>query len=166
MSTDDPQKLDSAIEQIEAEIERRLEERIEQGKLIRAMLEPVVVGRPESAAPALAKAKGDRLAEIRATGDQREVLFEFPLSALPGEEPDQIEVIITGVPRADRWEEAKPKIGDMKDIPGQGVHKWTGEAWERMPYGTWTGKPPLVLTQRGEPISPPPPSEEDSPWQR
>jgi hypothetical protein len=83
----DPAKLAAALEQLETERRRRIDERVEKGEAVR--VPPIVVGAPGS----VATKKARRLAELRATGETREVIFG-------GVGSDAVEVIITGVPRA------------------------------------------------------------------
>jgi hypothetical protein len=85
----DPSKLAAAIEQLEAEKRRRIDEKVERGEAIR---EPLVAGcgGVEDAADALELVKASRIAELRAAGEKREIIF------------DPIEVMLTGVPRTSR----------------------------------------------------------------
>jgi hypothetical protein len=76
----------AAIERLEAERQRRVEERIAQGKAIRVPL-CVVVEDPGQEAAEVESAEADKLAELRKAGETREVIFDEPM------------VIITGVPR-------------------------------------------------------------------
>jgi hypothetical protein len=76
----------AAIERLEAERQRRFEERIAQGKAIRVPL-CVVVEDPGQEAAEVESAEADKLAELRKAGETREVIFDEPM------------VIITGVPR-------------------------------------------------------------------
>src|SRR5262249_51511084 len=80
-------------EQLEAERERRIDEKVEKGGAIRVPLPVAVVGGPEEAGAAAESARAAKLAELRAAGEKREIYFE---------EGDAISVIITGVPRAGR----------------------------------------------------------------
>jgi hypothetical protein len=82
----EPQKIEAAIARLEAEKQRRTAEKVEKGDAVRVPL-LVPVGEPEEAAAAIEAAKAEKLAELRATGEKREVHF------------DEM-VIITGVPRA------------------------------------------------------------------
>jgi hypothetical protein len=102
MSTDDEnekQSLDDAIERLEAEHRRRIDEKVERGEAVRVTLDPVVVGLPDSAAGYIAWQRKDKLAELRAAGEKREVIFEWLNTDASGE---PIEAIITGVPRRGR----------------------------------------------------------------
>jgi len=82
-----------ALEQLEAERERRIDEKVEKGGAIRVPLPVAVVGGPEEAGAAAESARAANLAELRAAGEKREIYFE---------EDDAISVIVTGVPRAGR----------------------------------------------------------------
>jgi hypothetical protein len=77
--SDDPSKLEQAIEHLEAERQRRIEVKLEAGQAVRGT--PIIVGGIESIA-----------AWKQPTHDSegREIVY------------DGIEYIITGVPRADR----------------------------------------------------------------
>jgi hypothetical protein len=81
----------AAIERLEAEKQRRIEEKVEKGDAIREELHAVCAG-PEDAADVLECLKASRIAELRAAGEKREIIF------------DPIEVIMTGVPRPGRDE--------------------------------------------------------------
>jgi hypothetical protein len=85
------EKEQLALEQLEAEHSRRIDEKVEKGIAIRVPLPMAVVGVPEGAAAAAESAQAVRLAELKAGGETRELYFE-----------DGIAVIITGVPRAGR----------------------------------------------------------------
>jgi hypothetical protein len=76
----------AAIERLEAERQRRVEERIAQGKAIRVPL-CVVVEDPGQVEAEIESAKADKLAELRKAGETREIVFDEPM------------VIDTGVPR-------------------------------------------------------------------
>jgi hypothetical protein len=85
----DPAKLEAALEQLEQERRRRQNEKVERGEAVR--VPPIVVSEPGD----VAGEKARRLAELRAAGEAREVIF--------GHESDdgsEISVIITGVPRS------------------------------------------------------------------
>jgi hypothetical protein len=88
----DPEKLAAALEQLETERRRRLDERFEKGVAVR--VPPVVVGVPGCEGAERAR----RQAELRAAGETREVIFGFE----PDDGSDVIDVIITGVPRPGR----------------------------------------------------------------
>jgi hypothetical protein len=81
----------AAIERLEAEKERRMAEKVERGEAIREELYAVCAG-VEDTADVLERAKASRIAELRAAGEKREIIF------------DPIEVIMTGVPRPGRDE--------------------------------------------------------------
>jgi hypothetical protein len=83
-----PEQISAAIEQLEAERERRIEEKIEKGEAV--PVPPVVVGAPISVDAAIAR----RLAELRAAGEGRKIIF--------GLKPGDPQAIVTGVPRTGR----------------------------------------------------------------
>jgi hypothetical protein len=87
--TDDPKKLAAALESLESEKQRRIEQKIESGKAVR--VHPIVVGAPES----IDTERSRRLAEM--SGETREIIF-----GNKADEGESIAAIITGVPRADR----------------------------------------------------------------
>jgi hypothetical protein len=76
----------AAIERLEAEKQRRIDEKVANGSAVRVPLY-VVVCDLEQVEAEIESAKADKLAELRAAGEQREIIFEEPM------------VIDTGVPR-------------------------------------------------------------------
>ena len=89
---DDPAKLSAALEQLEAERNRRIDEKVAQGKAVYG--DPIVVGWPGAA---------DRVAnEVRRDAQGREI-YPRPL-----ENGERIAVVITGVPRAGRDDGYEP----------------------------------------------------------
>jgi hypothetical protein len=88
----DPAKLQAALEQLETERQRRIDERVEKGEAIR--VPSIVVG----AAGSVNAEKARRLAELREAGETREIIFGFKHA----DGSDAIEVIVTGVPRRGR----------------------------------------------------------------
>ena len=72
---DDIDKLDATLARLEAEREQRLAERIEAGEVVRVPLY-IVAGSEAEARAKVEGAKADKLAELRAAGDQREVVFD------------------------------------------------------------------------------------------
>ena len=100
MSPDDPEKLALALEQLEAERERRIEAKVAEDKAIRDPL-VVVLGGPQELDAKVESAKAARLAELRGAGEKREVVFEK-------------QVIITGVPRSPRNYETQPPAADLR----------------------------------------------------
>jgi hypothetical protein len=72
---DDIDKLDATLARLEAEREQRLAERIEAGEVVRVPLY-MVAGSESEARTKVDGAKADKLAELRAAGDQREVVFD------------------------------------------------------------------------------------------
>jgi hypothetical protein len=90
----DHDKLDAALERLEAERERRLADRIEAGEVVSVPL-CIVAGSESEASAKVEQAKADKLAELRAAGDQREVKFT-------------VELIVTGVLRRGEATETEP----------------------------------------------------------
>jgi hypothetical protein len=78
-----PEQIEAAIARIEAEKERRLVEKVEAGEIVSVPLFIVAGTEPEARAK-VEGAKADKLAELRAAGDLREVKFT-------------VELIVTGV---------------------------------------------------------------------
>jgi hypothetical protein len=74
----DHDKLDAALERLEAERERRLAERIEAGEVVSVPL-LMVAGSEAEARAQVEEAKAAALTELRATGDQRAVVFTVKL---------------------------------------------------------------------------------------
>jgi hypothetical protein len=124
------QKLAAALEQLEAEQRRRDDERVAAGAAIRAPLYIVPHGE-QNVADATEEAKARKLAELRAIGDQRAVLFEEPF------------LIHTGVPRpAERKryepEEFAPKYPDRYTKERQGrPEPQDDEPMEPLPPVEW-----------------------------
>ena len=85
MLDDDPAKLSAALQQLEAERNRRIDERVAQGKAVYG--DPIVVGWAGAAGVTN---------EVRRDGQGREI---YPR---PNEDGERIGIIITGVPRAGR----------------------------------------------------------------
>ena len=80
-----PEQIEAAIARIKAEKERRLAEKVEAGEIVNVPLF-VVAGSESEARAKVEQAKADKLAELRAAGDQREVVFT-------------VELVVTGVVR-------------------------------------------------------------------
>jgi hypothetical protein len=98
------QKLVAALEELEAEERRRIDEKIERGEAIRVPALSVVVGVPDEADDALEDVRARMLAADRqAGGKAREVYFEEPA------------VLITGVPRSHRRHHVGFTCGDFPD---------------------------------------------------
>jgi hypothetical protein len=73
-----PEQIEAAIARIKAEKERRAAERIEAGEVVSVKL--FIVAGSESAARAKVEgAKADKLAELRAGGETREVVFDVTI---------------------------------------------------------------------------------------
>jgi hypothetical protein len=94
----------AAIERLEAEQRRRIAEKVEKGDAIREELHAVCAG-PEDAADVLERLKASRIAELRAAGEKREIIF------------DPIEVILTGVPRPGRDEKYFERLNQERAKP-------------------------------------------------
>jgi hypothetical protein len=93
MLTDsEKQKFAAALEQLEEEKRRRIDEKIAKGEAVRVPSPVVVVGVEQLTDALIERAKEDKLAELRAAGEKREVYFEA----------DKPTVIVTGVPRTGR----------------------------------------------------------------
>ena len=69
-----PEQIEAAIARIKAEKERRLAEKVEAGEIVSVPLF-IVAGSESEARAKVEQAKADKLAELRAAGDQREVVF-------------------------------------------------------------------------------------------
>src|SRR5262249_30679972 len=95
--SDSPEKLAAALAQLESERDRRIDVKVAEDKAIR---EPLVVvlrgvdGEVESA-------KAARLAELRAKGEKREIIFDCTC-------------IVTVVPRSSDPNKAQPGVADDK----------------------------------------------------
>jgi hypothetical protein len=76
--TDDIANIEAARARLKALREQRLAERIEAGEIVSVKL-TVVAGSATEARSKVEGAKADKLAELRATGDQREVVFDVTL---------------------------------------------------------------------------------------
>jgi hypothetical protein len=104
---DDPDKLDAALERLQAEQSRRLQAKTEAGELVTVPL--CVAVRSASKAPAaVEQAQARKLAELRAAGEEREVRFDTW-------------VVFTGVPARgeDIGEEWKP----VRDVAEPLLHE-------------------------------------------
>ena len=91
----------AAIERLEAERQRRIDEKVAQGTVVRAPLY-VVVSDPEQVEAEVEGAKADKLAELRQAGETREIIFDEPF------------VIITGVPRSPDFEKDWARLPPAK----------------------------------------------------
>src|SRR5262249_15033815 len=107
--SDDPEKLKAALEQLEAERERRIEAKVAEDKAIR---EPLVVvsGDDKGIDAKVESARAARLAELRGAGEKREVVF------------DRL-TIITGVPRSSGVYEPQPHAEDQKPSADFSEHR-------------------------------------------
>jgi hypothetical protein len=91
-----PDKLEAALDQLQAEKERRLQARVEAGELVTVPL-CVAVSSASKAPAAVEQAQARKLAELRTAGEEREVRFDTW-------------VVVSGVPARgeDIGEEWKP----------------------------------------------------------
>jgi hypothetical protein len=80
----------AAIERLEAEKRRRLDEKVARGEAVRMPLS-LVVHDPGQVAAEIESVKATKLAELRQAGETREVVWDEPLA------------IVTGVPRSPDW---------------------------------------------------------------
>jgi hypothetical protein len=76
----------AAIERLEAEKQRRIDEKVAKGEAVRVPLS-LVIHDPEQVEAEIESAKASKLAELRKAGETREIVFDPPLT------------ISTGVPR-------------------------------------------------------------------
>jgi hypothetical protein len=88
----DPDKLEAALAQLEAEKQRRIDEKVEKGEAVRLPAPVVIVGAPQPTAGLMERAQAEKIAELQAAGEKREIHFDA----------DTPIVIVTGVPRAGR----------------------------------------------------------------
>jgi hypothetical protein len=96
---DDKAIAAAAIERLEAEKQRRLEEKVARGEAVLVPLPCVVVlgvASDEQAAAEVGDVKAREVARLRKAGETREIIFQEP--------PDKLTAIITGVPRCGRDE--------------------------------------------------------------
>jgi hypothetical protein len=100
----DARTVIAAIERLEAEQRRRIDEKVERGEAVR---EPLVAGcgGPEDAADVLELAKTSRTAELRAAGEMREIIF------------DPNSVLCTGVPRPGRDDKYFERLNQERAKP-------------------------------------------------
>jgi hypothetical protein len=95
MDDTDPDKLDAVRERLEALREQRLAERIEAGEIISVPLF-IVAGSATEAARQAEQAKADKLSELRAAGEIREIMFAVTMAVTgvlrPGEAADPASV--------------------------------------------------------------------------
>ncbi|OLB78716.1 MAG: hypothetical protein AUI16_02975 [Alphaproteobacteria bacterium 13_2_20CM_2_64_7] len=99
----------AAIERLEAERQRRIDEKVAQGTVVRAPLY-VVVSDPEQVEAEVEGAKADKLAELRQAGETREIIFDEPF------------VIITGVPRSPDFEKDWARLPPAKPYDRYASH--------------------------------------------
>jgi hypothetical protein len=86
---DDKAIAAAAIERLEAEQQRRRDERVARGEAVLVPLPCVVVASDEEADGAIEDVRARTLAELRKTGEARQIIFDEPF------------VLITGVPECD-----------------------------------------------------------------
>jgi hypothetical protein len=109
------QKLAAALEQLEAEQRRRDDERVAAGAAVRSPLYIVTHGE-QNVADATEEAKVRKLAELRASGDQRAIIFEQPF------------VIHTGVPRSADFQKRSRMPDDVPTSPYRDRYAKEGKA--------------------------------------
>jgi hypothetical protein len=134
--------IDAAIEEIRAQKQRRIDERVENGEIVRVPFGPVVVGTPEAAAETINRAKAHKIAELRAAGETREIVFGAP--PLMEGETEPISVIVTGVPRAGRDPSYSSDVWRPQDNPIPTGPKSSAEQMmpASEPYGVRTSDEP------------------------
>ena len=135
------EKEQLALEQLEAEHSRRIDEKVEKGIAIRVPPTVVIMGVAEDVDARIEDAKTWTIAQLKAAGETREIYFE----------DDAIEVIITGVPRDGRDNEAA--VERLIERAKQDAHR----------------SDPLLakaLKAREAPQAPPPPEPEPEPERR
>jgi hypothetical protein len=93
----------AAIERLEAEKQLRIDEKVAKGEAVRVQIYPVLDDPEEFGAESeqIESAKADKLAELRAAGETREIIF-------------YVEAISTGVPRSKGSGEAWPPLPPAK----------------------------------------------------
>jgi hypothetical protein len=85
------ENIAAALSELEAEKQRRIDEKVEKGEAVRVL--PVVVGLPDG----VEAAKASAVAALRASGENREVIFGEPVLDADGNEvAPAIAVIMTG----------------------------------------------------------------------
>jgi hypothetical protein len=144
----DPDKLDAALERLEAEQSRRLQAKTEAGELVTVPL-CVAVSTASKAPAAVEQAQTRKLAELRAAGEERAVRFDTTVVvsgvAAPGEDigeewkpaprPDVAEPLLHEDEDSLRREEPRPPIVESyvwvqtrpcaaDDDPGQIMEGW------------------------------------------
>jgi hypothetical protein len=91
----DPEREAALLARLEAEREQRVAEKIAAGEIVSVPLY-IVAGSESEASARVEEAKADKLAELRAAGDQREVKFDVVLVVTgvvrPGETADRASV--------------------------------------------------------------------------
>jgi hypothetical protein len=103
-------KLEAALAELEAEKQRRIDDKVDKGEGVRVTSPVVVVGVEQPTDALLQRAKADKIAELRAAGEKREIHFDA----------NKPTVIVTGVPRAGRddGEPARPQTaGNESSAP-------------------------------------------------
>jgi hypothetical protein len=145
---DDPDKLDAALERLQAERARRIAEKVEAGEVVVVPLS-VAVSTASKAFAAVEQAQARKLAELRAAGEEREVRFDTTVVvtgvAAPGEDigeewkpaprPDVAEPLLHEDEDSLRREEPQPPIVESyvwvqtrpcrdDDDPGQIMEGW------------------------------------------
>jgi hypothetical protein len=133
----------AAIERLEAEQQRRRDERVARGEAIRAPL-CIVVGDPEQVAAEIERDKARKIAELREAGEQREIVFDEPM------------VIITGVPRcgSDESFEAPPiaKADKAHRVEDFGARRRVSEALSSVDTPMPSTPAPASAEEPAEPL--------------
>jgi hypothetical protein len=130
----------AAIERLEAEKRRRIDEKVARGEAIFVDLPVVVVG-AEDADEALEKARAEKIAELRATGERREILFDDAL----------INVIATGVPGRDEGDgEVMPIATALEDKTSPSIADFSRASRRARPWRPRTNRclPPRLRRRR------------------
>jgi hypothetical protein len=136
----------AAIERLEAERQRRIEEKVAKGEAVRVPL-CVVASDPDQAAAEVEDAKAHAIARLRKAGEQREVIFDEPL------------VIVTGVPCCGRDESADdeaPPIARAPEDKAPGVEDFHARRQVSEALSAVSKPPPSTLAPRSveEPAEP------------
>src|SRR5262245_945154 len=119
-SIDDANKARAALEKLEAEKQRRREERIAAGEVVIVGPPYIIMAEtPEEADRLIEAAKAREIEQRRARGDEREVIFD----------DDAIWAVVTGAADPDEYEcptaahdgpgSSGEPTGDLQSVPGQ-----------------------------------------------
>jgi hypothetical protein len=136
---DDIDKLDATLERLEAELARRLAEKIEAGEIVEVPI-CVAAGSEIEARIRVEEAKASALAELRAAGDQREVVFD-------------VTMVVTGVvkhgeaPETEPWKPAPRLPTPVSTVPDGSVTVPSGTVDLRDEVaGAAPEEPPIIET--------------------